>query len=414
MAVQPSAACGLVSAYTLSDAALSVAGADTLAAQHDISARAAADSVPTLAAIPPAAARAQPAPSSAAKITLSPRMQSAVDDIINYRRAHSRMIYTREFHSLVSESLAGLHTELRRLAAEEPSNALYQQSLQTFEAQSSRFARGITPRNVLAAVHFCAKFYRYNPETKTLEIKDPSDPEQGLVSGRVNGSLSGVGPRLLFMLLVSAKVSKGPDLAGALERSTGGVINAEDASTRGLTPRSATDQFGFGFAEIGLEISDSPLESMLRLIGRWESCRLRPYRCSAGRPTIGWGNTHYPPEFTGHRTRPVSLRDRPINQDTADRLFSLTVENFRDSVLTLLKPGVAAQLNEKQQSALISLAYNIGLNAFAGSSLLERLNSGQFNEAANDFLSWCKVKRRVNNALLDRRSQERALFLGQL
>ena len=65
--------------------------------------------------------------------------------------------------------------------------------------------------------------------------------------------------------------------------------------------------------------------------------------------------------------------------------------------------------NKEQQSALISFAYNCGIGAFAGSTLLKKLNQGLYKEIPNELLKWTKGggvhlkglwRRRLSEALL--------------
>ncbi|ELI8281136.1 glycoside hydrolase family protein, partial [Yersinia enterocolitica] len=60
---------------------------------------------------------------------------------------------------------------------------------------------------------------------------------------------------------------------------------------------------------------------------------------------------------------------------------------------------------------LCSLIFNIGPTAFANSTVLKRLNDGDYQGAADAFLMW---KKAGNNPdiLLPRRQRERALFLS--
>ena len=133
----------------------------------------------------------------------------------------------------------------------------------------------------------------------------------------------------------------------------------------------------------------------LRLIKRWESLRLEAYTCPAGVPTIGYGHT-----------RGVRLGD-VIDEPRAEALLLADIENFEAGVHRLLK----VPLTENQFSALVSLAFNIGLHAFGGSTLLKRLNAGDLL-CADEFMRWNKAGRQVLNGLTARRFAERALFLA--
>jgi lysozyme len=131
------------------------------------------------------------------------------------------------------------------------------------------------------------------------------------------------------------------------------------------------------------------------LIKRFEGCRLKAYQCSAGKWTIGWGSTSNARE------------GMEISQERADTFFELDLMDFEWGVDRLL----IVDLNENQYSALVSFAYNVGLSAFAGSTLLRMLNHGLFDEAAEQFLKWTRAGGKILPGLVARRAAERELFL---
>ena len=67
-------------------------------------------------------------------------------------------------------------------------------------------------------------------------------------------------------------------------------------------------------------------------------------------------------------------------------------------------------LTQNQFDALVSLTYNIGSGAFNNSTLL-KLNKGDYQGAADQFLVWNKADGKVMKGLVRRREAERALFL---
>lgn len=79
-------------------------------------------------------------------------------------------------------------------------------------------------------------------------------------------------------------------------------------------------------------------------------------------------------------------------------------------VSTTIAKSVTVSLNQNQYDALTSLIFNIGAAAFRGSTVLRKLNAGDYVSAADAFLMW---KRSGNDPdiLLRRRQRERALFL---
>lgn len=135
------------------------------------------------------------------------------------------------------------------------------------------------------------------------------------------------------------------------------------------------------------------------LIKKWEGFRSKAYLCPAKVPTIGYGNTFYPDG------RKVKLGE-VISQNEAERLLKITVNNFAKEVDKLVK----VRVTDNQFSALVSLAYNIGIGAFSGSTLLRLLNQGNYDGASAQFDRWNRAGGVVSQGLINRRNEERKLF----
>jgi lysozyme len=71
---------------------------------------------------------------------------------------------------------------------------------------------------------------------------------------------------------------------------------------------------------------------------------------------------------------------------------------------------IKVPINKNQQLALMSLRYNIGPNAFANSTLLKILNSGNYAGTALRFAEWRLFEGKINKGLVNRRELERQLF----
>jgi lysozyme len=134
----------------------------------------------------------------------------------------------------------------------------------------------------------------------------------------------------------------------------------------------------------------------LVFIQRQEGCRLDAYLCEAKRWTIGYGHT-------GPDVKP----GLHITQDEADQLFLRDLQRYADGV-TL---GLNVDVTPDQFSALVSLAYNIGVGAFIRSQVLSLVNAGAVIGAACAFLQWRHVRGKVSPGLLKRRWDECELFL---
>ncbi|MGO4738667.1 lysozyme [Bosea sp. 2KB_26] len=133
----------------------------------------------------------------------------------------------------------------------------------------------------------------------------------------------------------------------------------------------------------------------LALIKRWEGCRLTAYRDVAGVLTIGYGST-------GAHVRP----GMKITQAEADQLLVKDLARFERAVETLVK----VPLNEGQFAALVSFAFNVGEGAFAKSTLLKRLNAGNYAAVPRELMKWVNAGGKKVEGLVNRRAAEGGLW----
>lgn len=140
----------------------------------------------------------------------------------------------------------------------------------------------------------------------------------------------------------------------------------------------------------------------IELLHHFESCKLEAYLCPSKIPTIGWGNTRY------EDGTPVKLGDK-ITQSRADELFLNVLATFEKGVASRVKK----ELNSNQFSALICIAYNIGLGNFGTSTLLKRVNTNPDDpDIKVQFMRWNKSKGVVLNWLIRRRKAESELYFS--
>jgi len=138
------------------------------------------------------------------------------------------------------------------------------------------------------------------------------------------------------------------------------------------------------------------------IIAIFEGKKLKAYQDQAGIWTIGFGSTYNIDE-----NRKVKEGDT-ITESTALRWLKTITANLQADIKKL----VTVPVTQNQLDSLTSLAYNIGPTAFAESTLLEMLNAGKPKiQVADQFLRWNKVKKVVNQGLVNRRVKERELFL---
>lgn len=138
------------------------------------------------------------------------------------------------------------------------------------------------------------------------------------------------------------------------------------------------------------------------LIRRWEGLRMRPYLCSAGVPTIGYGATYY------EDGRRVTLMDQPITRERAEALLLWMVRTrYLPSVIRLC-PGAA---NSDQLAALIDFAYNLGAGNLSASNLRRRVNARDYGSVPAELRKWVRAGGRVLRGLVLRREAEVRVFM---
>lgn len=133
----------------------------------------------------------------------------------------------------------------------------------------------------------------------------------------------------------------------------------------------------------------------------FESCKLVAYPdpgSKDGTPwTIGWGHTG-----------PEVRKGLVWTQQQADDAFLVDVAKFERAVTGLVK----VPLTKGQFDALVLFAYNVGSKALETSTLLRKLNAGDYDGAALEFRRWNKNDGKVMRGLTRRRAAEECLFRG--
>lgn len=139
----------------------------------------------------------------------------------------------------------------------------------------------------------------------------------------------------------------------------------------------------------------------IEFIGKEEGLVLHPYLDSVKKPTIGYGSTYW------ESGRAVSMTDKPITKERAVLLFSNTLRKYEDQV----NKSITREINQNQFDALVSLCYNIGVNGFATSTVVKRVNKNPCDPTvAHAFEMWKLAG--GEPILLGRRKREHALYFS--
>jgi len=169
------------------------------------------------------------------------------------------------------------------------------------------------------------------------------------------------------------------------------TINSDDLSAMQSTASSlATTVLHVGLLQsLGAgAVEAGPRTRPLSPAGReflkgWEG--FTPRLCNEnGHCTIGYGSVMHVGSCDG---RPV---EQPyasgISEDVAAQLLTQQAGDVR----ALIDESLTVPLTQNQSDALISLAYDIGADAFKGSTLLQKLNAGAPAGAAAEIRKWTK------------------------
>lgn len=133
----------------------------------------------------------------------------------------------------------------------------------------------------------------------------------------------------------------------------------------------------------------------LKLLETFESFRPEPYDDGYGFLTIGYG----------HKIRPGEHFDR-IDEEQAQALLESDLSWAQNCV----NKFVRYPTNQHEFDSLVIFVFNIGCQAFSGSTLLKMLNSGQPDEAAQEFKKWNISAGKHSNGLYRRRLSEAEYF----
>lgn len=146
---------------------------------------------------------------------------------------------------------------------------------------------------------------------------------------------------------------------------------------------------------------------------------LDPYLCPANVATIGWGHavTHSGVQLRGNigLQRARAIYPDGITPFEAEDLLADDVAEKASEVESLLE----VEVTDNQFAALVSFAFNVGTDideddmpeGLGDSTLLRKVNAGDFQGAAGEFPKWNRAAGKVVRGLTRRREAERALFL---
>ena len=183
-----------------------------------------------------------------------------------------------------------------------------------------------------------------------------------------------------------------------LRKISGGKLTQKQVKAADKLIATAYDDVA-GMLGIATDVM-STSQNGINLISSFEGCELKAYLCPAKVWTIGFGTTVYPNGVKVKKGDSCTL-------EQAKQFKAHDLKRFEKTVNDLVK----VPLTQNQFDALVSLTYNIGTGAFEKSTLLKKLNTGDYQGAADQFTVWNKGGGKVLQGLVNRRAKEKEVFL---
>lgn len=188
------------------------------------------------------------------------------------------------------------------------------------------------------------------------------------------------------------------DIFDYLRKLSGGVLTQAQVVA---TNKLLSIDFDAVKNMLGIPESMSVSNKGVDLICEFEGKRLTSYDDGVGVWTIGFGTIKYP---SGNRVK----KGDTCTLEQAKEYMRHDLIEFEHTV----NSSVKVPLNQNQFDALVSLAYNIGSSAFKSSTLVKKLNSGDYQGAADQFNVWVNAGGKRMQGLVNRRDKEKLLFLS--
>ena len=129
----------------------------------------------------------------------------------------------------------------------------------------------------------------------------------------------------------------------------------------------------------------------------FEGYREYAYKDVAGVPTIGYGTT-----------KGVKMGDKTTRQE-AKAFLVRDASGMAKQMQTLIK----VPLYQHEWDSLVSIVYNIGIGNFKKSTLLKKLNAGDYAGACGQLKRWTYAGGRKVKGLVNRREAEYRMCMGQ-
>ena len=138
----------------------------------------------------------------------------------------------------------------------------------------------------------------------------------------------------------------------------------------------------------------------LEKLKQWEGLKTKAYKDAGGVWTIGYGHT-------AAAGTPAPHQGMVITEADAESILLKDLTQYEAAV----ENNVNVKLNDNEFAALVSFAFNVGINAFKNSALLKKLNKGNFDAVPSELMKWVKAGGKKLQGLVNRRRAEGYLWM---
>ena len=139
------------------------------------------------------------------------------------------------------------------------------------------------------------------------------------------------------------------------------------------------------------------VETTQALIKSFEGFSSKPYYCPTGHLTVGYGH--------------LTDNKKSITKDDAELFLAWDIDKIRKAIESSIK----VPLNENQTAVIVSFVFNVGVSAFVNSTLLKKLNQGDYDSVPSELKRWNKGtingSKVVIQGLVNRREKESELWV---
>lgn len=129
-----------------------------------------------------------------------------------------------------------------------------------------------------------------------------------------------------------------------------------------------------------------------------EGVEYYPYLDATGTKTVCFGHTG------------VDIEDRAYSEDECYDLLEKDLKKANDQLHSVIK----VPLNDYQEAAMTDFIFNVGIGNYRTSTLLKKLNSGQYESACRELSRWVFSKKVKLKGLVTRRELEMNYCLGRV